>query len=48
MNIEIKKSQNPVKYEEAITFMENRLHEISEKNSNNLSCSWKRNNNQKR
>tara|TARA_B100000401_G_C52591797_1_gene617610 strand:+ start:72 stop:692 length:621 start_codon:yes stop_codon:yes gene_type:complete len=36
MNIEIKKSQNPVKYEEAITFMENRLHEISEKNSNNL------------
>ncbi len=36
MNIEIKKSQNPVKYEDAITFMENRLHEISEKNSNNL------------
>ena len=36
MNIEIKKSQNPVKYEDAITFMEKRLHEISEKNSNNL------------
>ena len=36
MNIEIKKSQNPVKYEDAITFMEKRLHEITEKNSNNL------------
>tara|TARA_B100000674_G_scaffold97481_1_gene70096 strand:+ start:23 stop:643 length:621 start_codon:yes stop_codon:yes gene_type:complete len=36
MSIEIKKSQNPVKYEDAITFMEKRLHEISEKNSNNL------------
>ena len=36
MTIEIKKSQNPVKYEDAITFMEKRLHEISEKNSNNL------------
>jgi len=36
MNIEIKKSQNPVKYEDAITFMEKRLHEISEKKSNNL------------
>ena len=36
MNIEIKKSQNPVKYEDAVTFMEKRLHEISEKNSNNL------------
>tara|TARA_B100000575_G_scaffold278422_1_gene265724 strand:- start:160 stop:780 length:621 start_codon:yes stop_codon:yes gene_type:complete len=36
MNIEIKKSQNPVKYEDAITFMEKRLHEIREKNSNNL------------
>ena len=36
MKIEIKKSQNPVKYEDAITFMEKRLHEISEKNSNNL------------
>ena len=36
MSIEIKKSQNPVKYEDAITFMEKRLHEISEKDSNNL------------
>ena len=36
MSIEIKKSQNPVKYEDAITFMEKRLHEISEKKSNNL------------
>ena len=36
MPIEIKKSQNPVKYEDAITFMEKRLHEISEKKSNNL------------
>ena len=36
MSIEIKKSQNPVKYEDAITFMEKRLHEIREKNSNNL------------
>ena len=36
MSIEIKKSQNPVKYEDAITFMEKRLHEISGKNSNNL------------
>ena len=36
MTIEIKKSQNPVKYEDAITFMEKRLDEISEKNSNNL------------
>tara|TARA_A100001234_G_C12498614_1_gene330936 strand:+ start:72 stop:692 length:621 start_codon:yes stop_codon:yes gene_type:complete len=36
MSIEIKKSQNPVKYEDAITFMEKRLHEISDKKSNNL------------
>ena len=36
MSIEIKKSKNPVKYEDAITFMEKRLHEISGKNSNNL------------
>ena len=36
MNIEIKKSQKPVKYEDALTFMEKRLYEISEKKSNNL------------
>ena len=36
MNIEIKKSQKPVKYEDAIAFMEKRLSEISKKNSNDL------------
>ena len=36
MNIEIKKSQKPVKYEDAIAFMEKRLYEISQKNSNDL------------
>ncbi len=36
MNIEIKKSQKPVKYDDAVSFMENRLSEISKKNSNNL------------
>jgi len=36
MSIEIKKSQKPVKYEDAIAFMEKRLHEISQKNSNDL------------
>ena len=36
MNIEIKKSQKPVKYEDAIKFMENRFSEISKKKSNDL------------
>ena len=36
MNIEIKKSQKPVKYEDAIEFMEKRLSEIDKKNSNDL------------
>ena len=36
MTIEIKKSQNPVKYEEAITFMENRLKDIDLKKVNDL------------
>ena len=36
MNIEIKKSQKPVKYEDALTFMEQRLHEINEKKSEDL------------
>lgn len=36
MNIEIKKSQKPVKYEDALTFMEQRLHEIDEKKSEDL------------
>ena len=36
MNIEIKKSKKPVKYEDAITFMEKRLLDIYKKNSNDL------------
>ena len=36
MNIEIKKSQKPVKYEDAIRFMEKRLLEINENKSNDL------------
>ena len=36
MSIEIKKSQKPVKYEDAIVFMEKRLSEIDKKNSNDL------------
>ena len=36
MNIEIKKSQKPVKYEDALVFMEKRLSEISKNNINNL------------
>ena len=36
MSIEIKKSQKPVKYEDAIGFMENRLSEIDKENSNDL------------
>ena len=36
MNIEIKKSQKPVKYEDALTFMEQRLREINEKKSEDL------------
>jgi lipoyl(octanoyl) transferase len=36
MNIEIKKSQKPVKYEDALTFMEQRLREINEKKSDDL------------
>ncbi len=36
MDIEIKKSQKPIKYEDAIAFMEKRLSEISEKKSKNL------------
>ena len=36
MNIEIKKSKKPIKYEDAIAFMERRLSEINEKKSNNL------------
>ena len=36
MNIEIKKSKKPVKYEDAIKFMEQRLLEINEKKSEQL------------
>ena len=36
MNIEIKKSEKPIKYEEAIKFMENRLLEINNNISNEL------------
>jgi len=36
MNIEIKKSQKPVKYEDALIFMEHRLSEINEKKSKDL------------
>ena len=36
MNIEIKKSKKPVKYEDAIRLMEHRLIEIDQKNSNDL------------
>ena len=36
MSIEIKKSQKPVKYDDAISFMENRLKEIDQKKVNDL------------
>ncbi len=36
MNIEIKKSKKPIKYEEAIRFMENRLLSINDNKSNEL------------
>tara|TARA_B100000003_G_scaffold156439_1_gene141843 strand:- start:747 stop:1367 length:621 start_codon:yes stop_codon:yes gene_type:complete len=36
MNIEIKKSKKPVKYEDAVAFMEKRLSEISKKNTKDL------------
>ena len=36
MNIEIKKSQNPVKYEDAISFMEDRLKDIDLKKVDDL------------
>ncbi len=36
MNIEIKKSQKPVKYEDALRFMEKRVLEIHQKKSNDL------------
>ena len=36
MNIEIKKSQKPIKYDDALKFMENRLLEIDQKKSGDL------------
>ena len=36
MNIEIKKSKNPVKYRDAIEFMEQRLRDIDQEKSNDL------------
>ena len=36
MNIEIKKSKKPIKYDQALKFMEDRLMEINEKNTNDL------------
>jgi len=36
MNIEIKKSKKPIKYNDAIEFMEQRLHEVNEKKSKQL------------
>ena len=36
MNIDIKKSQKPVKYEDALIFMEKRLYEINKNDSNDL------------
>ena len=36
MNIEIKKSKKPIKYKEAIEFMEQRLHEVNQKKSRQL------------
>ena len=36
MNIEIKKSKNPIKYEDALKLMEARLNELNEKKNNEL------------
>jgi len=36
MNIEIKKSKNPIKYVDALKFMESRLNELNEKKNNEL------------
>ena len=36
MNIEVKKSKKPIKYEEAINFMESKIHQINENSANEL------------
>ena len=36
MNIEVKKSKKPIKYEEAIYFMESKIHKINENKANEL------------
>ena len=36
MNIEVKKSKKPIKYEEAINFMESKIHKMNENRANEL------------
>ena len=36
MNIDVKKSKNPIKYEEAIDFMESKVHKINKNIANEL------------
>ena len=36
MNIEVKKSKKPIKYEEAINFMESKIHKMNENTANEL------------
>ena len=36
MNIEVKKSKNPIKYEEAVNFMESKIHQINENSAKEL------------
>ena len=36
MNIEVKKSKKPIKYEEAINFMESKIHKVNENTANEL------------
>ena len=36
MNIEVKKSKKPIKYEEAINFMESKIHKVNENIANEL------------
>ena len=43
MNIEIKRSKNPIKYDEAISFMENRVLDVNEGKSKELIWTLKHN-----
>ena len=36
MNIDVKKSKKPIKYDEAINFMESKIHQINENTVNEL------------